>query len=438
MSHPFQQAVQRFDPVARGGRITRVLPTHLEADGPNVGLGALCEVEVGGDPSGSILAEVVGIGQDRVVLAPLEQPQAAFLGARVKASRAYSNLPFGDAFLGRAVDALGRPIDGLGSIRADDWGGLGEAAPAPLDRVSAAGVLETGLRSIDGLLTLGRGQRIGVFAAAGVGKTSLVTQLANQVEADCCILCLVGERGREVAALWSHDLQPGARARTTVVAATTEETAPMRLRACDYALALASHWRAQGRHVLLILDSVTRLAMALREIGLAAGEPPTVRSYTPRVFAALPRIVERCGALRGGGSITAIMTVLCETDDVDDPVAETMKSLLDGHIVLSRELAERAHFPAIDVGRSISRLSRGLQDAGRRAKTTEAIKLFSVYEASRTLIEAGLYVAGSSIEIDRALARRPALLDFVQQGSSDRTPYPETCAWLARAVDGTA
>ena len=259
-------------------------------------------------------------------------------------------MPVGDAFLGRAVDALGRPIDGRPAVATHRRGRLrGEAIP-PLGRLSPRERLETGIRAIDCLLTIGRGQRVGLFAAAGVGKTSLMAQLARQVDADRCVICLVGERGREVEALWSDGLTEESRARTR---AGRGDLRPVggdaRPGLRPGARARRSLARARAIHVVLLLDSVTRLAMAMREIGLAAGEPPTVRAYTPSVFATIPKLVERCGALRAGGAITALMTVLAETDDVDDPVSEMMKSLLDGHIILSRSLAEQGHFPAIDV-----------------------------------------------------------------------------------------
>jgi flagellum-specific ATP synthase len=438
--HRFLTAIEQADLVVRNGRVTRILPTFVEADGPNAPLGALCEIETRSDRgrSGAMLAEIVGVNPTSVVLAPFDDSQPTFSGARVTARAQGRDSPVGDMFIGRAVDALARPIDGHESIVADAWSPLVRSPTPPLDRTSASAVLETGVRAIDGLLTLGRGQRVGVFAASGVGKSTLMTQFANQIDADRCVICLVGERGREVEALWSRDLSPAAKARSTLVSATSDESAAMRVRACDYALTLADHWRRRGLHVLLLLDSVTRLAMAMREIGLAAGEPPTVRAYTPSVFAAAPKLVERCGALRDGGSITAIMTVLCETDDTDDPVAEMMKSLLDGHIILSRELAEQNHYPAIDLPRSISRMASGLACESQRRDMSNALSLISTYETSRTLIEAGIYVPGASAQIDRALERRPALLDFVRQSPTERTSFAATGERLTQAVGGAA
>jgi flagellum-specific ATP synthase len=439
--HPFVARLQVTDLVSRRGRVTRILPTYIEADGPSLPLGSLCAVEskpLAGRPAATSLAEVVGVNRDNVILAPFEESAATFSGALVLACGEADTAPVGDAFLGRAVDALGRPIDDGGPVLAGAYANLSGDLGGPLDRISPRRPLETGVRAIDGLLTLGQGQRVGVFAASGVGKTSLMSQLARDVEADHCVICLVGERGREVEELWVRGLSPEAKARSTLVAATSDNSAAMRVRAGRYALALAEHWRAQGRHVLLLLDSVTRLAMALREIGLAAGEPPTVRAYTPGVFTAIPKLVERCGATKSGGAITAVMTVLSETDDIDDPVSELMKSLLDGHIVLSRSLAERGHFPAIDVPRSISRLAGSLTAATERERCRTAVAMLSAYESSRTLIESGLYAAGANAEIDEALRKRPALLDFLRQGQDQRSDFAATRAGLAAVLAGGA
>jgi flagellum-specific ATP synthase len=431
LSHAFAARLALIDPIARTGRVTRILPTHIEADGPNLPLGALCDIET---DRGGVAAMVARVDAGAVALVPFEDRPATFSGARVTARGDDAHVPVGDAFLGRALDALGAPIDGGPVIHATERGRLRGVEQPLLGRLSPRKRMETGVRAIDTLLTIGEGQRIGLFAAAGVGKTSLMTQLARQVDADRCVICLVGERGREVDSLWRDGLSEEARAKSVLVAATSDQSAPMRARACDYALALANHWRGEGLHVVLLLDSVTRLAMALREIGLAAGEPPTVRAYTPSVFAAIPKLVERCGSLEGGGAITALMTVLAETDDVDDPVSEMMKSLLDGHIILSRTLAEQGHFPAIDVPKSISRLAAKLQPAAERASAQAAVSLLSLYDQSRILIESGVYAAGANPELDAAIDRRPALNRFLRQGSDEFASHGDAALVLADLV----
>jgi flagellum-specific ATP synthase len=436
IEHPFLEKLRSTDLVRKTGRVTKVSRTYIEADGPSVPLRTLCSIDVPGRRAGAdpALAEVVALGQGGIVLAPFEEDLPTSLGALVTARPESQSVAVGDGFLGRAVDAMGRPLDGGAPIRAETFRELTLSSISPLQRVNPHEPLTTGIRAIDGLLTLGRGQRVGIFAASGAGKTSLLAQLARQVEADCCVICLVGERGREVGAFWNDGLSDQARSRSTLIAATSEKSAAMRVRAAEYAIALADHWRSKGRHVLLLMDSVTRLAMALREIGLAAGEPPTVRAYTPGVFAAAPRFVEACGALRSSGAITAMMTVLSETDDVDDPIVELMKSLLDGHIVLSRTLAEQGRFPAIDVPRSVSRLADRVRSTSHQASAQAAAALLSVYESSRTLIEAGLYAQGADSSIDRAIERRPALLAFLKQRQDEQVGFESSKSALADAV----
>jgi flagellum-specific ATP synthase len=435
-SHRFVTHLQSIDPVRRVGRVRRILPTHVEADGPFVPLGALCRI--GDRPDRTTLAQVAAVHEGKVVLVPFDSGIATSSGARVEACSRPLTVDVGEAFLGRAVDALGRPIDGGDDIVGADSVPLHRPPSAPLQRLSPTVPLDTGIRAIDTLLTLGKGQRVGLFAASGVGKTSLMTQVVQQADFDRCVICLVGERGREVQSLWSETLHARARERAILVAATSDQSAAMRVRACDYALALAEHWRAQGHHVLLLIDSMTRLAMALREIGLAAGEPPTVRAYTPSVFSTIPKIVERCGALKGAGSVTAIMTVLCETDDTDDPIAEMMKSLIDGHIILSRALAERAHFPPIDVPRSVSRLAPTLVPRDERRRAERAIGHLSTLEAARLMIEAGAYISGSNAEIDAALAARGTLTKFLRQAMNERTSRLDAHAALSAALGDAA
>lgn len=414
-AHRYLRALDGFEPGLRRGRITRVMPTFLEADGPTAPLGSICAV--GHEPS--VWAEIVQVTRGRVTLAPFGGHRA-LVGDAVTLLRSGDSVGVGPGLLGRAVDAFGRAIDGAGAlVDVNAQWPLAGSAVAALDKVTPQTVLPTGVRAIDALLTLGVGQRIGVFAGSGVGKTTLLSTLVRNVDCDACVLCLVGERGREAQELWHGTLDAATRRRSVLVAATSDEAASVRARAVPLAVAIAEYLRAQGRHVLLVVDSITRYALALREIGLAAGEPVALRGYPPSVFAALPRVVERCGAVRGQGAITAVFSVLTESEDIDDAMAETMRSLLDGHLVLSRALAEEGHYPAVDVTRSISRVMARLVEPVARMHAQAALADLARCQQARLQIDAGLYRAGADPALDQALARRPALLEFLRQ---DVTP----------------
>lgn len=416
------------------GKLTRIMPTWLEADGPNVAVGTLCMLNAD-DNGKTMYAEVVRIDASGVALVPYSETSDLALGARVEAVAGKPTLPVGMEFLGRAVDALGQAIDNGPPIQAVHHEPLNPDPPLPLDRESRNEPVETGIKAIDALMPLGSGQRIGIFAASGVGKTSLLSQLIRQVQADVCVCCLVGERGREVESIWTNELSGEARARSVLVAATSDQAAAVRVRAVHQAIAIARHFRAQGLSVFLVLDSITRFAMALREVGLAAGEPPTLRAYTPSVFSIIPRVVEQAGALRGGGSITAVMTILAETDEVDDPLSELMKSLLDGHYVLSRDLAEKGHFPAIDPLMSVSRNAHKLMSSEHRRAAQRAQSLLALYQKNRTLIDAGLYSAGTNKDIDDAIKAQPLLEAFTRQKLEEAVSAETTLAALHKAVD---
>lgn len=435
MSGALAERVEASDFAPRYGHVRSVAPGIIEASGPDGTLGELCAIEIAGGEQ--VLAEIVAVDEQRVLLSPLDHIRSVSLGARVEALVNGSDILVGDAFAGRAVDALGHPIDGLPPSRTSDHGPLHGRVPSPLERVAPTARTSTGVKAIDALLTLGKGQRVGIIAASGVGKTSLMEQLAFQSEADHVILCLVGERGREVEALWSAIRARKDQQRFTIVAATSDESAAHRARSPLVALALAEHWRAQGRHVLLFIDSVTRLAMALREIGLAAGSPPTVRAYTPNVFTVLPRIVERCGGVQSGGAITAVMTVLSETDDVDDPIVELMKSLLDGHIILSRSIAEQGHFPAIDVIRSVSRGIEARLGPEHRSALREALAMLGAYREAQVMIETGAYRSGTNPLLDRAISRYDLIQQFLRQTMEESVSFGDAASGLIAAVGGS-
>lgn len=434
-AHPFIQRLKQAELTRRFGAVTRMGAEWIEADGPIASIGDYCEVERGGGER-PLVAEVVAVQPQAIRLAPFSPIRELTLGAKVTRSRDAERIPVGDGFAGRAVDALARPIDNGPALVADRLEPRTGQVPPPLQRIAPEERIATGVRAIDGLLPLGKGQRIGIFAASGVGKTSLVDQLGRQIACDRIILCLVGERGREVEKLWRTHLRGAGSARFSMVAATADESASLRVRAIDQALGMAEYWRDHGEHVVLIVDSITRVALALRELGLAAGQPPTMRAFTPNVFSALPRIVERCGAARKSGAITAIMTVLSETDDVDDPIVELMKSVLDGHIVLSRTLAERGHFPAIDISRSISRLAGDLFSREEAEVARRAHAAMARFEEARPMVESGLYRKGASPEIDEAIAWQPDLAAFLRQEADRRCELSESAAMLSRICGG--
>ena len=424
----------------RAGRVTRISAGHVEATGPMASIGDLCEISVrqrsGESGKSRLYAEVAGVEETRIILVPLDQSVAIEPEARVVATQTKSALGVGDAYAGRLIDGLGDPLDGGPAVVPAMRMAINGRILQPLERGQPREILETGIRAIDGGLSLGVGQRIGVFAASGVGKTTLLAQLLKGVACDICVMCLVGERGKEVEGLWEEIGKESDTKRFACVAATSDLSAALRVRAVHQAIALAEYWRDQGRKVPFLLDSVTRFAMALRDIGLAAGAPPTLRAYTPNVFAALPRLVERCGAARSGGSITAIMTVLSETDDVDDPIVEVMKSLLDGHVVLSRQLAERGHFPAIDMIRSVSRQAEDLMTPDHCRSATALLRHLSIHDESRIMIESGIYKSGTNPDLDRAVRLRPGILKFLQQAKSETSPLEATLASLSAVSEG--
>jgi flagellum-specific ATP synthase len=415
-------ALQRAELTRRIGWVRRLQGLAVEAQGPDVEVGELCRIVPRSDAA-PVLAEVVGLEQERVVLLPYGALHGIAAGARVEALGPASDLAVGPGLIGRVIDGFGRPLDGQPAADCPERVALQAAATNPMQRPRIDRVLETGVRAIDVFLTIGHGQRVGIFAGSGVGKSSLLGMITRQARADLNVVALVGERGREVREFVEEQLGPEGLARSIVVAATSEQPALARIRAAHAAVALARHFAQQGKSVLLTLDSITRLAMARREVGLAAGEPPTARGYTPSVFAELPQICERCGTLPSGGSVTALLTVLVEGDDLNEPVADYMRAILDGHIVLARELAQQAHFPAIDLLRSASRLLPDLADPADRRLLAEALRHLAVLERNRQLVELGAYAKGANPALDAALAIEAPLFAWLRQdeGGTRRT-----------------
>ena len=366
-------------------------------------------------PGVPVPAEVVGLNDGRVLLMPYDDLQDVEIGSEVSATGQKAHVHAGRHLLGRVLDGVGMPLDGRPLARDGVRCPLYPPPLNPLARGPVGEVLETGIRAIDTLLSLARGQRIGIFAGSGVGKSTLLGMLVQHVRADVFVVALVGERGREVKDFVDRALTPTARARTVVVAATSDQPALIRRRAAYLATAIAEHFRDQGLHVCLTMDSLTRVAMAQREIGLASGELPTARGYTPSVFSLLPRLLERGGVRAQGGSLTALYTVLVEGDDVDDPIADSVRAILDGHIVLSREIAHRGRFPAIDVTRSVSRLAATVSSTQEHRSASDALELLALYESSRDLIEVGAYRAGGNRALDRAVRLIPAVEKLLAQ-----------------------
>lgn len=436
--HPLAEAVARAELVARVGHVVAVRGHVVESCGPQARVGEVCRLA--DDAGGWVEAEVLGFHRDATVLMPAHTAERIRPGARVVASGRRAEVPVGSSLLGRVVDPGGRPLDGLGPLSALHARELRAAAPAAMQRGRVDTPLETGLRVIDGLLPLARGQRVGLFAGSGVGKSSLMAAIAQGAQADVAVVALIGERAREVREFVEERLGPALQ-RSVVVAATSAEPAVARLRAAYAATAIAEHFRDEGRHVLLLMDSLTRFAMARRELDLALGEPPTARGYTPSVFAELPQLCERSGPGAGAGTITAVYTVLVDGDDFDEPLADALRGLLDGHLVLSREIAQSGRHPAIDVLRSVSRLQGAVSRADDLEAARRVVASCALYERNRALIEVGAYQPGLQPRLDRAVEAAPRIEAFLAQPAGKRVPRGETLAQLrqlAASLEGPA
>ncbi|MGD9906097.1 MAG: FliI/YscN family ATPase [Vicinamibacterales bacterium] len=426
---PYLRRLEESEPAPPFGAVTRVVGLVVESAGPRARVGDVCELRRGaGGPS--LPVEVVGFRDGRLVSVPLGDTAGIRPGDRIVLKGGVLSLPAGDGLLGRVIDGLGRPLDGRGPLAVADRAPLRPAAMNPLDRAPIVSPLGTGVRAIDGLLTCGRGQRLGLFGGSGVGKSTLLGMIARGTAADVVVLGLVGERGREVRSFLEHDLGPDGLARAVVVVSTSDSPPLVRMRAAYGATAIAEYFRDQGRHVLLMMDSVTRFAMAQREVGLAAGEPPTAKGYPPSVFALLPGLLERAGNVRGKGSITAVYSVLVDGDDVNEPIADAVRGILDGHIVLSRDLAARNHYPAIDVLGSISRTMPDVTDVEHRRRAGQVREWLATLRDSEDLVSVGAYTKGTTPRIDAALDRKDAIARFLCQPADTRVEFPDALAGL--------
>jgi flagellum-specific ATP synthase len=419
------------DPLPLSGTVVRAAGLLVEAALPRVPVGTACEIRA--TDGATVLAEVVGFFGQTARLMPLGDIHGIGEGCPVVPRASADRVPVGEALLGRVVDATLRPVDGGPTPMLRGRAKLHAQPPVAMERRRVTRPLALGLRAIDACLTVGEGQRLAVMAGPGVGKSVLLGMLARSADADVVVVGLVGERGREVRDFIERDLGAGL-ARAVVVVATSDASPLHRVRAAMAATAVAEHFRAQGRRVLLLVDSLSRVAQAQREIGLAAGEPPTTKGYPPSSFAMLPRLVERAGNDAGPGSITAFYTVLAEGDDQTDPIADAAKATLDGHLVLSRKLAESGHFPAIDVLASISRVMNDVVDPAHRELARQAREVLATYRDAADLVDVGAYAAGSNPRVDRALRCIQALNAFLRQGPDDRSAMGETLAALHRAL----
>lgn len=438
------------EPMQVSGRVTRVAGLVMEAVGLKLAVGSACTVPL---PNGARLeAEVVGFDNDRLLLMPQSDVEGIVPGSRVfpvevvqtlprpgqlahprrRPSDRTRHLPVGEELLGRVLDGAGRPFDSLGPLRTQHTAPLNVRAANPLTRAPITEILDVGVRAINSMLTVGRGQRMGLFAGSGVGKSVLLGMMARYTSADVIVVGLIGERGREVKEFIEQILGAEGLARAVVVAAPADTPPLMRLQGAAYATTIAEHFRDQGKHVLLIMDSLTRYAMAQREIALAIGEPPATKGYPPSVFAKLPALVERAGnGKAGSGSITAFYTVLTEGDDQQDPIADAARAILDGHIVLNRTLAEGGHYPAIDIEQSISRAMHSITTPEHQQLTRRLKQLYSRYARNRDLISVGAYSAGSDPVLDEAIALHTRIEAFLQQNIPERAGIQESLGQLA-------
>ncbi|PDO11238.1 MAG: flagellar protein export ATPase FliI [Candidatus Reconcilbacillus cellulovorans] len=419
----YLEQLGRIDPVRINGRVVQVIGLMIESEGPEAKIGDVCLIypPKSGDP---IAAEVVGFRNNRVLLMPLGEPQAIAPGCDVVGTGRPLEVPVGQELLGKVLDGLGRPLDGSVLPPSMPTYSTNRPPTNPLHRVRIREPLSVGVRAIDGLLTVGKGQRIGIFAGSGVGKSTLLGMIARNTEADVNVIALIGERGREVLEFLERDLGPEGLARSVVVAATSDQPALIRIKGAMIATAIGEYFRDRGMNVMLMMDSVTRYAMALREVGLAVGEPPTTRGYTPSVFANLPKLLERSGAT-AQGSMTAFYTVLVDGDDFSEPIADAVRGILDGHIVLDRGLANRGQYPAIDVLASVSRVMRDIVPAEQMRAADEFKRLLAVYRDAEDLINIGAYQHGSNPQIDEAIRYIGPIRDYIRQGVDEKVTYTD-------------
>lgn len=428
----YRSAVEDLPPLVAQGRLTRAIGLTLEAVGCQAAVGGRCTIEA--MDGTEVDAEVVGFAGERLYLMLAGEDRGLTANARVTPARHDGGVPVGSGLLGRVLDGAGRPWDGRGALRAEGRFPLHGRTINPMARAPIDEPLDVGVRAINALLTVGRGQRMGLFAGSGVGKSALLGMMTRYTDADVTVVGLIGERGREVREFVQNTLGEEGRRRAVVVAVPADRPPMMRLHGAMLATSIAEYFRDQGQRVLLLMDSLTRYAQAQREIALAIGEPPATKGYPPSVFAKLPHLVERAGAGDGEGSITAFYTVLVEGDDQLDPIADSARAILDGHVVLSRALADTGHYPAIDIEASVSRLMNEITPDPHQEAARSLKRLISLYNRNQDLITLGAYRKGQNPELDEAVERRPAIAAFLRQGMRERVDLQVSVAQLAELM----
>ncbi|MCX7772065.1 MAG: flagellar protein export ATPase FliI [Clostridia bacterium] len=416
------------------GKVTKVVGLTIEAEGPETHVGALCYIRSRQDKT--VMAEVVGFKDKSVLLMPIGDMTGIGPGNQVIAADQDLAVGVGQALLGRVLDGLGRPMDGKGPIEIEKYYPVDNMPPNPMTRPRIQQVLPLGVKCIDGLLTVGKGQRMGIFAGSGVGKSTLMGMIARNTKADINVIALIGERGREVRDFLERDLGEEGLRRSVVVIATSDQPALIRLKGAMVATAIAEYFRDCGKDVLLLMDSLTRFSMAQREIGLAVGEPPVTRGYTPSVYAIMPKLLERSGT-SDKGSITGLYSVLVDGDDMNEPITDTARGILDGHIALSRQLAQRNHYPAVDVLASISRVMNDIVEDSHKKSANELRRNLAVYRDAEDLINVGAYARGSNPAIDKAITLNEGIRQFLTQGTFERFTFLDTIEHLKQSVAGS-
>ena len=427
----YHQVLAQINPIRVNGKVSEIIGLVVEGTGPSVSIGEICGIYSSHEKSKPIIAEVVGFRKGKVLLMPLESMQGIGPGCRIVAIRKQAGIRVGKELLGRVVDGLGNPIDNRGPLQCHDERPIYTDPLNPLDRGRIQEPIDLGVRAVNGLLTCGKGQRVGIFAGSGVGKSMLLGMFARNTCADINVIGLIGERGREVRDFLEKNLGPEGLAKSVVVVATSDTHPLIRMRAAYVATAISEYFRDQGgKDVLLMIDSLTRFAMAQREVGLSIGEPPTTKGYTPSVFSMLPKLLERAGNLEDNGSITGLYTILVEGDDFSEPISDAARSILDGHILLSRDLASKNHYPAIDILNSKSRLMIDVIDEKHRQNAGEILNIMSVYKKAEDMINIGAYSKGSNQEIDRSIHMNDRINAFLCQDIDAKITLAESAQEL--------